>query len=746
MWAKHTARYTKEYDIAASKILHCWRFVRLRETMNDTIFRLIQKEMELAREFSIVAAKKPATPTTRKRSQLTTRCTHDDIPLGHYFPRSTADSITLDVLKSMLNDFEEGVRLPYAAAWRVVEEAYQEFLTRRNIQYVTLAEGPTTGDGKWASGGKVIVVGDLHGQLHDLLHIIKENGMPGKGGTSYVFNGDIVDRGANSFEALMIIYTMMVVSPDHVFVNRGNHEVFYMNEDYGFDVEVATKYDRPMYHLVQRSFNAIPLGTCVSRKVLIVHGGVPRIADATLEFIDTINRFRPMPMPEPYQCDEDVTFQDILWSDPWDKPGIGLNERGAGILFGKDITERFLKTNELELLIRSHEPFVRGYAEHHNGSVVTIFSASNYDGENSNRASYAVICAACPEQPTYHTFQTHDLHELTMIPRSPLTPHRSKTTSFTQPCAGEVVLRNIREKIYQKRHQLLKFFNAIDATKKGTVWKVEWVEAMRTVISVDIPWFFLRTFLAETEGTTTRINYTKFLWRYQNKLMVQWTSHLEKAVVNKVACALDTRKRSKFLAEMQEKDESITFSEFERILLGLNIGIRDEEMFQLFTFFDQKFEGFLNVNQILRYVKEAPSTNLDNSDVFWELEVMQELQNIFISGRMSLEHAFRVMDSTGSGMLRMPQFVKGMTMLNRALRTPLLHDQMKDLYEMVDMDHDGIISFQDFANSFSVHDVVYEMEQDKKSLSAGNAEDGKFLDGKSLDGKSLLLNAETRRQ
>ena len=46
---------------------------------------------------------------------------------------------------------------------------------------------------------RVHVVGDLHGQLADLLHILDDAGMP-SAQNAIVFNGDFVDRGPDGVE------------------------------------------------------------------------------------------------------------------------------------------------------------------------------------------------------------------------------------------------------------------------------------------------------------------------------------------------------------------------------------------------------------------------------------------------------------------------------------------------------------------------------------------------------------------
>ena len=45
---------------------------------------------------------------------------------------------------------------------------------------------------------------------------------------------------------------------------------------------------------------------------------------------------------------------DILWSDPSEKDGRHPSQRGVSIEFGKDVSDRFLDENGLDLLVRSH--------------------------------------------------------------------------------------------------------------------------------------------------------------------------------------------------------------------------------------------------------------------------------------------------------------------------------------------------------------------------------------------------------
>lgn len=151
-------------------------------------------------------------------------------------------------------------------------------------------------------------------------------------GNYYVFNGDFVDRGACSVEVLLIIFSLMLAFPTCVTLNRGNHECDYMNDEYGFDVEMSTKYNRNFFRLIQRCFCALPLATILSNRIFVVHGGLPRRKGVTINDISRIQRFRQIPIPDLSQPEEDEIFQDLLWSDPVeDIAGWRESQRGAGV-------------------------------------------------------------------------------------------------------------------------------------------------------------------------------------------------------------------------------------------------------------------------------------------------------------------------------------------------------------------------------------------------------------------------------
>uniref|UniRef100_A0A6B2G6I3 protein-serine/threonine phosphatase n=1 Tax=Myxobolus squamalis TaxID=59785 RepID=A0A6B2G6I3_MYXSQ len=71
-------------------------------------------------------------------------------------------------------------------------------------------------------------------------------------------------------------------------------------------------------------------------------------------------------------------FCDLVWSDPEEVNGWELSPRGAGWLFGENVTRGFCHTNNLSLICRAHQLIDEGYRFMFNNLLVTIWSAPNY--------------------------------------------------------------------------------------------------------------------------------------------------------------------------------------------------------------------------------------------------------------------------------------------------------------------------------------------------------------------------------
>lgn len=245
------------------------------------------------------------------------------------------------------------------------------------------------------SGSTLIVVGDTHGQLSDVLYIFSVHGPPSPSNV-YLFNGDIADRGPAACEIVLLLLTYKLAVPDSIFINRGNHENSDINErpaknGGGFAAEVRAKYDRELFHTFQQLFCNLPLAAVLGDECIVVHGGLCRL-NPSIDQMKGVGR--EMQCPDmPLTLDETILF-DSLWADPAaDGEPAGSGRGGVCYSFDEVATSKFLTLNNLSLVIRSHQlpPKQRGYMLHHANKVLTIFSASNYCGVCANHGSILIL-------------------------------------------------------------------------------------------------------------------------------------------------------------------------------------------------------------------------------------------------------------------------------------------------------------------------------------------------------------------
>ncbi len=371
--------------------------------------------------------------------------------------------------------------------------------------------------------GKITVVGDIHGQLDDLLTILKLNGLPSPV-NQYIFNGDWVDRGPNSCEVVLLIFAWKLLMPNSVFLNRGNHEVTDLNSRDGFKSECIRKYSQPIYDLFSNVFAVIPLATVISPAeeggrdpIFVCHGGVSQ-GRLTLAEINKWTRAYPV-----YQHGDPCT--DLLWCDPQDEPGVCPSERGMGYTFGPDVTRAFLATNKLSMIVRSHEWKDQGAEVHHDGQLITVFSASNYQGTCANHGAFLtfdndlkpVICTFWADPKTARVpTSTHcaRLHQAIVAKL------RDRIATF------RLDLQQALERVHAFEYAALKNpGSTIIASKVGPVPKDEptvvsrkgWAIALAKVLNLaieEVPCEAFAVELGVSEPPGTPLDYTAFLRQY----------------------------------------------------------------------------------------------------------------------------------------------------------------------------------------------------------------------------------------
>ncbi|MCK4398693.1 MAG: serine/threonine protein phosphatase [Methanophagales archaeon] len=233
----------------------------------------------------------------------------------------------------------------------------------------------------------VVVIGDIHGDMESFVHILKD--IEAINVDRIVFLGDYGDRGSESVEVYYVLLKLKASEgkgkekAKKIIMLRGNHEgppdMSVMPHDLPF--LFTKKYGvrgKEAYEKLKELWEYLPYCVLVEGRYLMLHGGLPVNVDS-IEDIAFAHDSHPA----------SSNFEEILWSDPVEGKGDFYSMRGAGRMFGEDVTERGLRALGVKTLIRSHEP-CEGVEVKQGGKVLTLFSRKGAPYFNT-RAAYLVL-------------------------------------------------------------------------------------------------------------------------------------------------------------------------------------------------------------------------------------------------------------------------------------------------------------------------------------------------------------------
>ena len=276
------------------------------------------------------------------------------------------------------------------------EKAKEIFIEESNVQNVS---------------APVIICGDIHGQIYDLLELFKKGGdMPN---SRYIFMGDYVDRGYNGVEVLELLLALKIKYPEHITLLRGNHESRQICFAYGFYEEITRKYGNAnAWEYFTDLFDYLPLAALVEGQIFCVHGGLsPYIS--TVDQIRLINRKMEIP--------REGVFCDLMWSDPDDIETWIISCRGAGWIYGWKVVDEFTHINGLELICRAHQLVMEGFKYwFEKKNLCTVWSAPNYCYRCGNKASILKISSDLSRTIDYFDFSAKST---TSTPPKSLVPY-----------------------------------------------------------------------------------------------------------------------------------------------------------------------------------------------------------------------------------------------------------------------------------------------------------------------------------
>eukprot|EP00945_MAST-04E_sp_MAST-4E-sp1_P008386 g8386.t1 len=535
-------------------------------------------------------------------------------------------------------------------------------------------------------GSKITVVGDTHGQISDVIHILKRQGLPSKT-NMYLWNGDFVDRGYFGCEVFVLLAALKIMHPKYVYLNRGNHESEKYNICYGFYDEVLEKYHgEKIFHMFQVCFNLLPLACVLNNEVFVVHGGLTRVSRVTLKDICEFDRC--CEIPDNPRFEQDMIMQDLLWSDPGHVPhGTILSPRGCGVVFGKGSTKTFLDNNNLKSIVRSHEVVDDGYDVTHDDLVYTVFSASNY-------------CGGCVG--------------MTMAAQDALHHEQDDDDKVGEDCMEEVSeseeeekkhkLHNLKKKLvdYILRHheELEHAFVLEDSGKTGTVSVNQWGKVMGGVLDVEMPWAKICPMLVTRDTPESPVKYRDFLERYSVSFhdshdFIESTINI---IYDQIHSTNDDLKEV-FKRFDENHDGKISSEELEHVLSqqlpDLHLGSSQIE--EIIRALDLDGDGFIEFNEfVARFSVPQSSENVVTKD--WEDRIKNQLLRMLYDHKSVLIHCFQTYDEDRTGLVNVDNFVKALvTLFQVENKVKLPEDAIRQLAKgMSEYRTDGQIDYHDF--------------------------------------------------
>lgn len=152
----------------------------------------------------------------------------------------------------------------------------------------------------------IVVIGDLHGNLFNLLHVFSQHGLPPE--QNYLFLGNIVNFGEFSLETISLILAFFCAYPNNVSILRGDSEMYPIQSINSLHDEIKNVYQsNDLFQAFQTTFSFMPLAAMFNNTIFctqcstltrfqsvknIIHQKGPTLcesnADGFLDFVSSI--------------------------------------------------------------------------------------------------------------------------------------------------------------------------------------------------------------------------------------------------------------------------------------------------------------------------------------------------------------------------------------------------------------------------------------------------------------------------
>ncbi|MCL2862584.1 MAG: serine/threonine protein phosphatase [Methanimicrococcus sp.] len=216
---------------------------------------------------------------------------------------------------------------------------------------------------------KTLIATDIHGNAGALDFIMDYADK--RKVDAWVFLGDYVDKGPESVRVLNTLLELKCKHPKKVFLLRGNHETKDVNQFYEFGASMMAEPD--IHSAANSVFENMPTAAILNDSIFCVHGGISGKKDENVKDINKQDSFY------------------YLWNDPCEESGLTPSPRGGKVRrFGPDTVKKFLKNNDLKLIIRGHSTLENGLKFWFDHTLVSLYSSLPY-ADPELKAAVAIV-------------------------------------------------------------------------------------------------------------------------------------------------------------------------------------------------------------------------------------------------------------------------------------------------------------------------------------------------------------------
>ena len=235
----------------------------------------------------------------------------------------------------------------------------------------------------------------------------------------------------------------------------------------------------------------------------------------------------------------------------------------------------------------------------------------------------------------------------------------------------EIILNKVRDRIQEKGLSIYQAFAAFDENRDGFISHNEFIKTFKTMqlgLTEDEINRMLTYFDPRKTG---RIDYNNFCDRVQNAQNSSRKRIWEEEILNKVRNRIEEKGlsvRQAFGAFDENKDGTISSSEFIKAFRVMELGLTDQEIYNMMNYFDPKKTGTIDYNIFCDKILQKVDS--------WEEVILNKVRQRINEKGLTPRQAFAAFDENKDGIINTSEFVKTFKIMELGLTDKEIVDIM----------------------------------------------------------------------